>query len=172
MDLAELIRKLIEEDGLTPDEATAVAAASVKASRRTASMARTRSNDFPVSAQQYNNGVDYGEETPQEAKERWIQQEMADPNGIYGGGATAGGVFGDGILATDSYDPGAVSRTLNMQAQVATVRSQAEMLRLMNDIRSELQSGRALPPQQPPRRELDEGRGPNRRLGQKKRGGR
>lgn len=171
MDLAELINMLIEEEGLTEREAASVAAASLKAKRSSASMARTRPNDFPVSAQQYNNGVDYGEETPQEAKERWMRQEMEDPNGIYGGGATAGGVFGDGVVISDQYDPTAVSRTMSMQAQLLGARTQVEMLRLMAEMRTELQSGRVLPQKQP-RRELDDGRGPERRLGQKKRGGR
>lgn len=171
MDLAELITMLIEEQGLTEAEAAAVAAASLKAKRGSASLTRNRTNDFPVSAQQYNNGVDYGEETPQEAKERWMRQELEDPNGIYGGGATAGGVFGDGVVAMDHFDPTAVSRTVSMQAQLLGARTQVEMLKLMAEMRTELQSGRVLPQQQP-RRELDDGRGPARRLGQKKRGGR
>ena len=171
MGLDELITQLIEEHGLTVDEATQIAAARLKAERRSpaSNLSRTNPNNFPVSAQQYANGVNYGNETPAEARERWIRQEMNDPNGIYGGGATSGGVFGDGAIATDHWDPVAVQRNLNMQAQLTGVQTQAEMLQLMREMREELQGRRELPPRQP-KNELNDGRGPLRRLGFKKRG--
>lgn len=169
MELVDLINMLMNEHGLTEEEAVKIAAAKVKAARGS-NLQRVNQNNFPVSAQQYANGVDYGEETPQQAKERWMQQEMEDPNGIYGGGATAGGVFGDGVVSLDHHDPAAFQRQLNMHAQLTNLQTQREMLNVMNDMRAKLQgeAPRELP--RPPQRELHDARGIRRLLGSKKRG--
>ncbi len=67
--------------------------------------------DFPVSAVSHSMSR-YGPETPQQAEERWREQEQRDPDGVYGiGGASAGGIFGDGTVAMGDYDPAARGRT-------------------------------------------------------------
>jgi hypothetical protein len=80
--------------------------------------------DFPYAAnlpQRRTGGgvpVDYGDETPEEAEQRWLEQEAEDPNGLFAGGSTAGGIFGEGPIATTGYDPLAQARTLSRQATV------------------------------------------------------
>lgn len=143
MNLAELIQMLLDE-GLTEEDAAKVAAATMTARNKAISKTST------VSAQQYNNGVDYGEETPAQAKERWIRQEIEDPNGVFGGGSAAGGVFGDGVIITDTHDPSAYKRSLDLHSQLGNMRTQAEMLRLMQEVREELKSNR-LPSEERPK---------------------
>lgn len=61
------------------------------------------------------------DESPEEARERWLHQEHELPDGVHGlGGQTAGGIFGDGPIATEVYDPGSMARgasVRNMQSQ-------------------------------------------------------
>jgi hypothetical protein len=76
--------------------------------------------DFPYSTQlqaptRGGSALDYGDETPEEAERRWTEQEMDDPDGVFAGGASAGGIFGDGPIATSSYDPSARLRTAQMR---------------------------------------------------------
>jgi len=65
----------------------------------------------------------YGYETPAQAEARWRDQEIGDTEGVYGpGGATAGGIFGDGTISMPDYDPGAHSRGGAREAQVLNLR--------------------------------------------------
>lgn len=51
------------------------------------------------------------DETPEEARERFYEEEAALIDGVHGfGGQTAGGIFGDGPIATELYDPMAQHR--------------------------------------------------------------
>lgn len=82
----------------------------------------------------------YGIESPAEARERWIAQEQRDPEGVYGlGGATAGGIFGGGAIPMADYDPAAHNRT----GAAASQQVQIEQLKLMQEMRAELQHERA-----------------------------
>lgn len=160
MDLAALMQRLIDEEGLSEEEALALATATMKARRRKQELQRSHSE----SVQQHPRRVDYGFETPAQAKERWVEQERADPNGLFGGGATAGGVFGDAPIALDSFDPLAVSREVQLRTQMAGIHTQREMLELLQDMRQELRQGRR------ERRQLESRSDPSftRRLGKKK----
>jgi hypothetical protein len=172
MDLTELIHQLIEEEGLTPEEAARVAAATISAQKRSIEKSPGQ-QEHRSSIQNDSRGVDYGEETPEEAKQRWIEQERRDPNGIYSlGGSTASGIFGDQTIALEDYDPGAVQRNLDghvklqqAQVQAQQLEVQRETLRLLQD----LGAGRQLPPQQERPPQLDQSRGNRRRLGRKRR---
>ena len=51
------------------------------------------------------------EETPAEARERWLEEEAELRDGVHGmGGSTAGGIFGEGPIATNIYDPASHAR--------------------------------------------------------------
>jgi len=55
--------------------------------------------------------ADGDEESPAEARERYFREESLLPDGVHGlGGMSAGGIFGDGPIATTHYDPSAHSR--------------------------------------------------------------
>lgn len=118
----ELIRELATEMGLDEDEAEALlAAVQAKRKKRETALAKRDSEEiaFPVGptggSRAIARGRDmYGDETPAEAKERWMDQEMDDPEGAYGpGGMTSGGIFGEGSVAMPDYDPTARARTEN-----------------------------------------------------------
>lgn len=151
MTLAEMIAQLLRE-GATEQEALEVATATLKARRGgTASMQRmgrtAEDRKFSASAQDYDNGVDYGDETAEQAKDRWLRQEMNDPNGLFMGGATMGGVFGDGAIPMADYDPMAVHRAVQMKASVQQLSATQEMLKLLGEMR---QQQRELPPREDP----------------------
>src|SRR5690606_25641404 len=129
MNLAELIEQLIREEGLSTEEAGRVAAAMVRAQR-----GATPQNQAPPDLMNAPNRVNYGNETPEQAKQRWMQQEMEDPQGLFAGGVSSGGVFGESAVATESYDPGAVARTVNMRTQLGQMRTQEQMLRLLEEL--------------------------------------
>lgn len=172
MNLAELIRELIENEGLTPEEAARVAAATISAQRKDIEKPSQASGRSAI--QDGRRGVDYGEETPEEAKARWIEQERRDPNGIYSlGGSTASGIFGEQVIALDDFDPGANQRNLDgqlklqqAQVQARQLEVQQQTLRLLQELGAtrELSRGEEETP-----RQLDQHRGNRRRLGRKKR---
>jgi hypothetical protein len=85
--------------------------------------------------------VDYGNETAAEAKERWMRQEMSDPQGVFAGGSSAGGIFGDGAIATDSYDPGAVRRTVDLRNQAQQAEVQHRTLSVLERVMERLEGG-------------------------------
>lgn len=131
---------------------------------------------YPVSAQNLPPGrlaVNYGHESPDQAKERWIRQEMEDPNGVYSmGGMTAGGVFGSAAVSTETYDPSAHHRGAPaMQAEAMRVQTlvNVELLKALQGMQQGQAPGHSLPPRhsEPPS-QFDDGRGRRRRLGKKK----
>lgn len=176
MDLAERIRKLVEDQGLTEEEALEVAAASIKAKRGstgTNSLASRREPDY-LARTDGRTPVDYGNETAAEAKRRWIEQEKQDPQGIYSlGGSSAAGIFGNSPIVTEDYDPEAVARSISGHAQLETLRVQREMLQELQESRRERQLSTEHQRQLEERRarQLDEGRGARRLLGRKRRKG-
>lgn len=168
--IAEIVAELIQE-GFAPEEALAVA--KVLHKKQSKIVRRDSPVDFPVSAQTANphiRRVDYGEETPEQAKERWMAQEYNDPNGVFSqGGMTAGGVFGGGAVATDTYDAAAMHRAAPvMQAQA--MQAQVEMMRVQTQLQiQQMKQMQAL--QAGLKRNVgafDSGRGEERRLGKKK----
>jgi hypothetical protein len=69
---------------------------------------------------------DHGNETAEEARERWEEEETELIDGVHGlGGQSAGGIFGDGAISTSVYDPMAHNRAdgrLSQQANIRTMR--------------------------------------------------
>lgn len=102
---------------------------------------------FPSSPEGGN--VDYGDETPEQAKQRWLQQERNDPQGLFTGGSSCGGVFGQGAIATSDYDPEAVDRTEERMARQVNLNTQHEMLKTLGQMNQHLsEQRRALPTQE------------------------
>jgi len=190
MDLDELISELIAE-GTPPAAAAKIAAATVRAANQaqraeTAAIQRAAapgrdlavpSADAPLRNPSYlarRDGrmpVQYGEETPHQARERWSAQEAMDPNGVYSdGGMSGGGIFGGGPVATESYDPGAHQRGVPMQ----NARVQQETLHVLAELRRELNEERLLREEQAAQLEerrpsrFASGRGQTRQLASKK----
>lgn len=146
MTLEELIRDLVENQGLSEAEAIQIATATIKARRGSGggqALSKTSTSGIPSRRSQS------GEESAEEAEARWREQEMQDPQGIYSGGATAGGVFGDGVIAMSDYDPTAIGRTMQVQAQVASLRAQQETLRLLQQMQQQLPGHRPQQLQEP-----------------------
>jgi len=164
MDLDQLLRLLIEEQGLTEEEALKVAAARIRSQRAgNASIQR----ESPCSAVRRDpRAVDYGDETPEEAKIRWLKQEKEDPNGIYSiGGASSSGIFGTGAIPLDDFDPEAVGRNLQAHASMQQLKMNHRMLQELEEM-SRLR--RLDVAKEAERRELDGERGPHRQLGKKR----
>lgn len=154
--LKQLIDALAAE-GVVGDEAEAAVERFLEAKRGSQGALATRGAsgvDFPISPQtdlgQQRRAVDYGNETAEQAKRRWIEQEMEDPNGVYAGGSTAGGIFGDGPIVTETYDPMAHRRTEEVRQMqmvqrqsalnIAVLEKLAERLGVgIDDIRGELE---------------------------------
>ena len=168
MDLQQLLEQLMEQEGLTEDEALELASAKIRAQRKSGAIQKRPTGvDFAVSVQDDGRGVDYGNESPADAERRWKEQERLDPQGVYSpGGASTGGIFGSGAVPMEDYDPEAVNRSVAAVAQVQNAQVSAELLRELREMREER---RQL--QQPLRRQLDSGRGDGRRLGRKRRDG-
>jgi hypothetical protein len=164
--LTELLAELADEEGLDPDELEALLevvkrrkAASGGGERPAAPLARAPREEPPVEFPAGPNAARaierrgrqsldlsgsnrrglamYGEETSVQAYERWMDQEQADPEGVYGpGGGTAGGIFGDGAVAMPDYDPGARRRTESAQGGVAMARLSVVLERLLDRVES------------------------------------
>ena len=170
MDLDQLLSLLINEQGLTEEEALKVAAARIRSQRNereTHRNANSIQRESPRSAVQRDpRAVDYGDETPEEAKIRWIKQEKEDPNGIYSiGGASAAGIFGQGAIPLEDLDPDAVGRNLQAHASMQQLKMNHRMLQELEEM-SRLRRLDAA--READRRELDGERGPHRQLGKKR----
>ena len=94
--------------------------------------------------------------TDAEVAERWMEEERNDPHGVLGpGGMTGGGIFGEGAIATEAYDPMAAQRGESRAIGAMNASVQVEMLRTMQEMRRELAESRAERKALPaPRREL------------------
>lgn len=127
--LTQFIQALADEGvvGEEAEEAVEKFMAMRKAGKRSkgGALAKRASTEieFPSSPQEDRGvqRVDYGDETPQEAEERWIRQEMEDPDGVFAGGSTAGGIFGDAPIATRSFDPAARRRTMDIEESKSNI---------------------------------------------------
>lgn len=88
----------------------------------------------------------YGNESPDEAYDRWMAQERSDAEGVYGpGGGTAGGIFGDAPVTMADYDPAAHRRTESAQGGAAMARLGVVLERILE--RVEGLEGRQAAPQ-------------------------
>lgn len=172
--LTELLAELAAEEGLEADELEAVlevvkrrkkAAAAAEPPAPLARVTHEPPVEFPVGPNHaraierrsparlavghaHQRGVQmYGHETPTQAYERWMDQEQADPEGMYGpGGATAGGIFGDGAVTMPDYDASAQRRTEAAQGGVAMARLSVVLERLLDRVEAiEGRSNQALP---------------------------
>lgn len=95
--------------------------ASLARSRREA-IQHHQSREFPGSAVVRYDDDPYNE-TPEQAQERWLEEEAELLDGVHGlGGQTAGGIFGEGPIATHLYDPNAMARADGRTAQQANIR--------------------------------------------------
>jgi hypothetical protein len=169
MDLEKLLVLLINEQGLTEEEALEVAAARVRAHRSAIQKSNSGAQGAPLaSVQDDGRGVNYGDETPAQAKERWLAQERNDPQGVYSpGGSSGGGIFGGGTIPMEDYDPDAVNRSVGAISQIKQLQIQQQMLMELKAMREQRQLE---PPKEPPRRQLDDRRGSEgRQLGKKRR---
>ena len=76
---------------------------------------------------------DHGNETAEEARERWEEEETELIDGVHGlGGQSAGGIFGDGAVATSMYDPMAHNRADGRLSQQANIRTMRVLERMEN----------------------------------------
>jgi hypothetical protein len=155
----DLIRELAAAEGLTGEEADTLQKILRQRREKREAADRTLARreepgyiDFPSSpVSRSSRAIErYGDETPAEALERWMDDEQADPEGVYGpGGATAGGIFGDGPIAMPDYDPVAHRRTEARAGGVAQVKLVQVLERLMRRL-DEAEGRKALPGAAPP----------------------
>lgn len=90
--------------------------------RRDEALARHSAQEFPGSPVVRYRG-DHRGETAQEAEERWLEEEAELLDGVHGlGGQSAGGIFGDGPIATSLHDPAAMTRSEGRVSQLANVK--------------------------------------------------
>lgn len=149
MELDDLIKSFVDR-GYSIEEATEMAFAANKARKKLAKT-ETRHNS------------EFNEETPEEALERWMDEERRDPQGIYSGGATAGGVFGNSVIAMSDYDPEAISRSEDFLLRHRQLQVQERMLGTLDRMEQrQLGERKSGPPL------LEDGRGERRNLGKKK----
>lgn len=125
----DLLNALAEEGGLTDEERDALAE---EMRRRKTQLTRRPASETAIARGNERGVAMYGEETPEEALERWTRQEMEDLDGVLGpGGATAGGIFGGGTIATSGYDPDAHARASSRSTHVANARLVAVLDKMM-----------------------------------------
>lgn len=78
---------------------------------------------------------DEAEESPAEAKERWYREESELPDGVLSlGGMTGGGIFGEGPVATEGYDPMAHDRGEVRMARAMQLQGQRQLNQLLDRI--------------------------------------
>jgi hypothetical protein len=153
--LGDLLAEIAEEEGLDADDLASVID-EVRAKRKTA-LARTEAaGEIEAIPKGHERGVAmYGHESKREAYTRWLEQEQADPEGIYGpGGATAGGIFGNAPIAMPDYDPSAHRISEHRQGNATNVKL-AQVLDRVLERMDRLESGGGPPPRQleaPPER--------------------
>lgn len=130
-----------------------------------------RQDDRPIRYPSTSSPVvrpDYEEETAEEARERWLEEEAELMDGVHSiGGATAGGIFGSGPIATEVYDPMAEQRgeaRINTALQARQAQAIGQLADVVGNIAQRL--GMDAPQQQlpgPTRRLLEQGRRRRRR---------
>jgi polyhydroxyalkanoate synthesis regulator phasin len=157
--LDNLIDELVNEEGLSREEAEALRDALAERKRKRAGALAKRESDeidFPTSPQGGSQrGIEmYGNETKAQAYERWMEQELDDAEGAYGpGGMSAGGIFGDGVVSMPDYDPTAQRRTEARAGGVAQLRT-VQVLEKILDRLDAVERTQRLGPHQPDPRQL------------------
>lgn len=90
------------------------------------------------------------EETPEEARERYYEEEAQLIDGVHGfGGQTAGGIFGEGPIATELYDPMAHHRgtaRASAHVNIETTRALGELTRTVAALAERVGLAPELPP--------------------------
>lgn len=136
-EIAELIAELIAEGHSARDAAKIATSVAKNSSSGGSHLAKSSVDENSLTRSPIldrRNSVDYGNETPEQARQRWFEQERNDPQGIYSGGSTSGGVFGSGAIATADYDPDAVNRTMGAFERVQTLQVQSETLHVLQQL--------------------------------------
>jgi hypothetical protein len=106
---------------------------------RAEAVQRHQSQEFPGSPVVRYRG-DHRNESPEEAQERWFQEESELVDGVHGlGGQSAGGIFGGGAIATSIYDPEAEGRADAKTGQMANIK----MLGLIERLEARLTASEA-----------------------------
>jgi hypothetical protein len=106
---------------------------------RAEAVQRHQSQEFPGSPVVRYRG-DHRDESPEEAQERWFQEESELVDGVHGlGGQSAGGIFGGGAIATSIYDPEAEGRADAKTGQMANIK----MLGLIERLEARLTASEA-----------------------------
>jgi hypothetical protein len=66
---------------------------------------------------------------------------MNDPDGVFGGGGTGGGIFGGDPIALDNYDPGARRRTAEVEHLRAATTEKVVMVKVLAKLAERLGIG-------------------------------
>jgi hypothetical protein len=126
---------------------------------RAEAIERHHAKEFPGSPVVRYRG-DHQNETPEEAKERWYEEEADLVDGVHGlGGQSAGGIFGNAAIATSIYDPEAEGRADAKTGQMANIKMLGLIERLEARLTASERSAGVLPPAPgtDPRRRLGRG---------------
>ena len=149
-DTLAMLRALAKERGVPLDELVADLLRA-KAEGRTKIQKRGERS----TAMEIEEPEDRSRWTDAEVAERWLQEEMNDPDGVLGpGGMTPGGIFGDSPVVTEGYDPMARQRGEGRAVGMLNARVQAKILDTLERMDRRLDAAeteRRLPA---PRREL------------------
>lgn len=141
--LAELLRDRVQKESLGKSDAIARTEPDPRQARRDA-IDRHNAQEFPGSPVVRYAQDPYGE-TPAEAQERWLAEEAELIDGVHGiGGQSAGGIFGEGPIATSVYDPSSEGRAVDRAGSAGHVR----LARVLERIEQRLDAHEkpALPP--------------------------
>jgi hypothetical protein len=125
---------------------------------RAEAIERHHAKEFPGSPVVRYRG-DHQNETPEEAKERWYEEEADLVDGVHGlGGQSAGGIFGSSPIATSIYDPEAEGRADAKTGQMANIKMLGLIERLEARLTASERPTGILPPGTDPRRRLGRGK--------------
>ena len=125
---AELLRDRLQQHSGAAD-APSRAPARPLARTGDRALARDQRVEFPGTPVVRSRRDD--EETAAEAQERWYEEEQELADGVHGwGGQSAGGIFGDGAIATEEYDPMAEQRAEKRTATHATAQQAVAVTQL------------------------------------------
>lgn len=147
------IKAIAEKQGKTPEEVLAemLKASSKKTEPSEPSTALSAPSERGVERYEFKRNsmtsphlsreriAMYENESAAEARERWYAEESMDDGGVLSpGGMTAGGIFGDGVVATEGYDPSSQMR----YERRAGAAMQLKTLEVLNEMRRELAASR------------------------------
>ena len=133
--LAEMLKASSKRTEPTPEPSTELAAPSERGVERY----RFPRNSMTSPHLSRERIEMYENESAAEARERWFAEEsMMDGGVLSPGGMSAGGIFGDGVIATEGYDPAGQMR----YEKRASAAVQLKTLEVLNEMRRELTASR------------------------------